>query len=380
MCQVNSASASTALEPVHVLGARGSIGVSSATCPTLPPLALSASGSEALDAVLFDFFAFPQVSNPTPISVPRLALLLEGYPVEMSAFLVNGFSYGFHIGFQSDPPSGPVRNNKSAFSQPDAVSSSILKELRRGHTAGPFKTPPFSSLHCSPLGSAPKKDGTLRIILDLSFPQGSFVNDGIPIESCRVKYTSFDTAVNTVQAIGKHCFMAKVDIKHGFRLCPVHPDDWKLLGYKWRDRWYYDVRLPFGSRSSPFIFNAFADALAWILVEKFGIPGTTHYLDDFLFPAPSFETCNSRLSTVLGVFKHLGVPIAEDKLEGPASTMTYLGIEIDAENGIMRLPSDKLSQLRSLVLEWTEKRKCTKHSPLSLIGSFSFAWQGGKAR
>ena len=139
---IDNASASTALEPVHVLGARGSIGVSSATCPTLPPLALSASESEALDAVPFDFFAFPQVSNPTPISVPRLALLLEGYPVEMSAFLVNGFSYGFHIGFQSDPPSGPVRNNKSAFSQPDAVSSSILKELRRGHTAGPFKTHP----------------------------------------------------------------------------------------------------------------------------------------------------------------------------------------------------------------------------------------------
>jgi len=75
--------------------------------------------------------------------------------------------------------------------------------------------------------------------------------------------------------------MAKVDIKHAFRLCPVHPADWPLLGYSWLNRFFFDTRLPFGSRSSPFIFNAFADALLWILVNKFGLSELIHYLDDF---------------------------------------------------------------------------------------------------
>lgn len=74
--------------------------------------------------------------------------------------------------------------------------------------------------------------------------------------------------------------MAKIDIMHVFRLCPVHPDDWSLLGYSWFVKFFFDTCLPFGSRSSLFIINTFAEALAWILVHKFGISALVHYLDD----------------------------------------------------------------------------------------------------
>ena len=372
-CPANSVLPSTVVATVHAPTVTGSIDASSAIKHTRPSGAPSVSGTDSLDTLPFAAFLPPLHSHSSPICVSRLASLLKGYPTDVSSFLINGFSHGFRLGYRHHSPSGPIRNNTSALSNPDAVSASILKELQRGHTAGPFLTPPLRNMHCSPLGSAQKKDGSLRIILDLSFPQGSSVNDGIPIESCRVRYTPFDTAVSMVRAVGTGCFMAKVDIKHAFRLCPVHPDDWHLLGYNWRDRWYYDVRLPFGSRSSPFIFNTFADSLTWVLVEKFGITGATHYLDDFLIPGPSFTACRSRLSTVLFVFKFLGVPIAEEKLEGPAQIMVYLGIEIDAANSVIRLPKDKLFQLRVLVSEWLEKRKCTKRSLLSLIGTLSFA-------
>ena len=51
--------------------------------------------------------------------------------------------------------------------------------------------------------------------------------------------------------------MGKVDIKHAFRICPVQPDQWPLLCFQWLGEYYTDTRLPFGSRSSPFIFNTF---------------------------------------------------------------------------------------------------------------------------
>lgn len=245
------------------------------------------------------------------------------------------------------------------------VSKAILNEVSRGHTCGPFSSPPFVPFHCSPLGAVPKKDGSSRIILDLSSPSGFFINDGIPPEFFSVKYSSFDDAAAVVQDMGVGCFMAKIDIKHAFRLCPVHPSEWYLLGYKWLGSFYFDVCLPFGSRSSPFIFNTFADSLAWILVHKYGVTGLAHYLDDFFICAPTFSACSRKVDVVLMVFKFLGVPIAEDKLVGPSQVITFLDIEIDTIRSCIQLPST--------ISTWICRCKSRKIELLSLIGSLSFA-------
>jgi len=167
--------------------------------------------------------------------------------------------------------------------------------------------------------------------------------------------------------------MAKIDIKHAFRLCPVNPLDWPLLGYKWLGRYFFDIRLPFGLRSSPFIFNAFADAVTWILVQRFDITALIHYLDDFFVCAVTKEECQRKVDTILMVFKKLGIPVAEDKLEGPSQCLVFLGIEIDAVAMVCRLPKDKLLDLSKSLNHWLSCRKCTKVELLSLIGSLSFA-------
>ena len=53
--------------------------------------------------------------------------------------------------------------------------------------------------------------------------------------------------------------MAKIDIKHAYRIVPVHPDDYYLLCMKWRDHYFVDRALPFGLCSAPYIFNSLAD-------------------------------------------------------------------------------------------------------------------------
>ena len=118
----------------------------------------------------------------------------------------------------------------------------------------------FQFYMCPPLGAVEKKDSTYRIILDLSSPKGQAVNDGIDQADYSVRYSSFDDAVDLVHSLGPGSTMAEIDIKHAFRLCPVRPQDYQLLGMCWNGKYYIDTRLPFGSRSSPFIFNSFADA------------------------------------------------------------------------------------------------------------------------
>eukprot|EP00111_Clytia_hemisphaerica_P017124 TCONS_00050701-protein len=331
----------------------------------------SATDSFLLDSLPLQFSLPSSVASP--IRVSNLEFLLSGYPPEIVEFLIQGFSHGFRLGFGNSPLSHTGRNNSSATLVSDKVSASILKELERSHTAGPFSNPPLPNLHCSPLGSALKNDGSSRIILDLSQPDGSSVNDGIPIDSCHVKYSSFDDAVDLVRLVGRGCFMGKIDIRHAFRLCPVHPDDWHLLGYYWRSRWYVDLRLPFGLRSSPFIFTTFSDALQWILVVKYHVTALVHYLDDFFVVGRTKEECQYRMDLIVQVFEFLGVPIATDKFEGPSQKIVFLGIEIDSIDLTIRLPDDKKNRLSSTIESWLVRKKCTKRDLLSLIGSLSFA-------
>ena len=79
------------------------------------------------------------------------------------------------------------------------------------------------------------------------------------------------------------------------------------------------------------------------------------------------------IQLVKDAFAHLGIPIADDKLEGPSTRLTYLGIEIGSDDMVIRLPEEKLLELHSLLEAWSSRCKCTKRELLSLIGKLSFA-------
>ena len=80
--------------------------------------------------------------------------------------------------------------------------------------------------------------------------------------------------------------MAKLALEHAFRLCPVSPSDRDLLGMHWQGKFYVDLRLPFGLRSSPFLFNRLADAFERLLKNNYTIQALMHYLDDYFTVGP----------------------------------------------------------------------------------------------
>ena len=88
-----------------------------------------------------------------------------------------------------------------------------------------------------------------------------------------------------------------------------------------------------------------ADAIQWILVPK-GLK-ILHYLDDFIFVSDSFEEADFQKQLLIDTFKNLGVPLETSKLEGPATCLTFLGIEFDTMTLQIRLPPQKLSNLKS---------------------------------
>ena len=48
-------------------------------------------------------------------------------------------------------------------------------------------------------------------------------------------------AIRILQSLGRGAFMAKTDLKSAFRLIPIHPDDWNLLGIYWQSQYYVDI-------------------------------------------------------------------------------------------------------------------------------------------
>ena len=71
-----------------------------------------------------------------------------------------------------------------------------------------------------------------------------------------------------------------------------------------------------------------------------------------------------------GIF--LGIPVAYDKLEGPATQLTFLGITLDSTQQLS-LPLDKQEDILHSIQGWRGHHKATKRELLSLIGKLSFS-------
>ena len=77
-----------------------------------------------------------------------------------------------------------------------------------------------------------------------------------------------------------------------------------------------------------------------------------HYLDDVLFYGKLDEKeCNIMVGEITALLKNVGVPMMVHKTEEPGRKITFLGIEIEGEMGVIRLPERKLQKLQGHLLK-----------------------------
>ena len=315
----------------------------------------------------------------TPLHLSTWEELLQGHPDKaLAGYILRGIRDGFRIGF--DPSRCALKsrpgNMPSADEHPEIVSEHLEGELQHGRLAeldeGIAKA---VGVHISPFGVIPKKSrpNKWRLILDLSSPGGNSINDGISKELASLSYVSVDEVVVRVLQLGRGALMAKMDIKQAYRNIPVHPSDRRLLGMRWKGKTFVDMALPFGLRSAPLIFSAVADALAWIMQQQ-GVGWVAHYVDDFItVGTPDSGECARYVDIMHKVCEDTAMPVEPEKDEGPATTISFLGLELDSVANEVRLPQNKLQRLRSILGSWRGRKACKKRELLSLIGSLSHA-------
>ena len=165
----------------------------------------------------------------------------------------------------------------------------------------------------------------MGLIVDLSSPHGSSVNDGIDPDEFSMHYIHLDQIIKMIAKHRPGALMTKFDVEAAYRNIAVHPDDHYLLGMKWRGKFFVDLALPFGLCSAPYIFNSVADLVEWILQNKYRVLNLMHYLDYFITAGPAHSLqCSQNLQTSLAICRSLGLLLHPNKCIGPSTRLVVL--------------------------------------------------------
>lgn len=201
--------------------------------------------------------------------------------------LCDFLNYGWPLGYlNTEPPESVEDNHPSAVAHMDHVYEFIKEEIKHKAIIGPFTSDPFIPwVRYSPLMTRPKRDTSKRrIIVDLSYPQGKAVNDGIDNHNhlgCDITYSlpTIADLVTRLQLQRKGAYLWKADLKRAYRQIRTDPLDAPLLGIKVGNDVYIDRCPPFGCRSSAAICQRMANAVVYILAQHSCY--TIAYLDDY---------------------------------------------------------------------------------------------------
>ena len=284
--------------------------------------------------------------------------------------------YGFPLDFDRKCFLNSVeQNHTSANENKSHIAKFLEEELEHEAILGPFSDKPID-MHISPLLVKDKQNSsTKRTIMDLSWPKGASVSNGVSKDiylgtHYDLKFPSVDLIMNSLRNLGPSAQMFKIDISRAFRHIKIDPGDIDLLGIKFENKYFLDRSFVFGFRHGSLIFQRCTDAICYIMTEH-GYPLLFNYIDDLIYTGlPSkMDACFNFLKDLL---TDLGLEISPKKLVPPATSVTCLGILIDSVQKTVSIPQEKLAEITQLCKQWTTKTYCGKRDLQSLLGSLLY--------
>ena len=132
---------------------------------------------------------------------------------------------------------------------------------------------------------------------------------------------------------------------------------------------YFDTRCPFGLRSSALVCQRTTRAVIHVFTKE-GYSADV-YLDDF-YRAEHPADSHLAFACLQDLFDELGLQSSPEKDCHPSKRMICLGILVDTEKMLFKVAADRLSHLKTELLQWTQFSTFTRHQLQSLLGKLSF--------
>ena len=350
--------------------------------------------------------------KPTPFRLGSFVALLHSLGLELEyQDVVRNFHCGMRIGYEGPrhtrvAQSGPTEAEVSQRLQAH-VDKEVTEHGRMVRLWGPVgkgatpRIPDWIPYYiASPVYDIPKKANGVpivpaeyRFIHNLSHGKitGSSVNDFISKDEYRCLFISFDHACQELRLQGRLSSIFKTDLPSAFRVMPVHLEDVLVQGFVLDGHAYCDAFMPFGLRSAPHEYARFGKALRDVArglalgnaAVTQNTPQLSNMQDDFWHIEPPGAVRGDPMVAariVKASFLHLLVSVGLEpkpsKTKGPALDMVLLGLLLDSTTMEIRVPPERIADLRGILATWMGATTATKQQLQSLVGALSFACFG----
>ncbi len=292
---------------------------------------------------------------------------------KLKDLVFSGLTNGVDIGCTGPDTGATYPNWPSADELEEDVSITIEQNIDSGRVVGPWSSPPIPEYIASPIGAFRKPSGKIRMIHDLSFPPGKSVNDHIDPDLFKLQYVTVDEVAKTCARFDRPGWLAKSDLSNAFHHVLVNPRYWHKLGFTWKGLYYAYACLPFGCRSSPFMFDVMARGLEYMAKNRGSLSSTWHYLDDTVTCADSKWACQNSIDVFNDTARRAGFTLQTNKCTEASQVLEFLGVEINTIAGTLSITQERMTDILSELQSWLGRRTCTKRELLSIIGKLSFA-------
>ena len=208
----------------------------------------------------------------------------------------------------------------------------------------------------------PKKNGKLRLIIDLST-----LNHYVLTQSFRM-----ETQKKVRNSIHPKDWAFSLDLTDAYLHVLIHPMSRKYLCFTLNNKIFQFRALPFGLSTSPFVFTQLMTAIASHLHNK--AISLFPYLDDWLSRNQNRRLLLQHRQFIIHLISALGLIINQDKSDLiPSEDFVFIGMEFHTLQNVVRVPKDRVPPLLQLINFFLQLKTVTARQFLSLLGKLNAA-------
>ena len=267
------------------------------------------------------------------------------------------------------------KNAASAYEAGWEVTDAIAGWIEDGYAYGPVSEEDVpAGAKVSGIMVRKKPNGAARVILNLSAPKGMSVNDGIAAEEFPAVMSSTEAWLKVLNKIGRGAWITKTDWASAYKQIPVRGEDTDLQWFQWAGKYFKELALIFGAKSSAGIFDEAAKVVLELvcLLAVFPLEQVCQHLDDACAASGDLAAITHFDECFMQVAQQVGVKLAprddHDKTFGPCKKGVVFGVEYDTDEWTWALRPDKLARIVATVREAISSEMLEAKQVQSLAG------------
>ena len=249
----------------------------------------------------------------------------------------------------------PLRFNKS---EREKIDIEIEKFLLKGIVEPVEDTDKYDNEFISNIFIRPKKDGRVRVILNLKHFNEDFMDK---------QHFKMETLKSAVESMRHNCFFGSVDLADAYYSIPISEIDRRYFRFFHKDKKFQFTALVMGLTSSPRIFTKILKPVFAHLRALGHI--STAYIDDSCLVGLTYQECLRNIIDTVSLMDDLGLTVHTEKsVLKPCRQIVFLGFVLCSVTMTVRLTDKRCQNIISLCIQLKNDKRTTIRFFSKVIG------------